>query len=101
MVKIKEAGSYDRALEDLLFENPDLDKEIEKRIIWFKKNPKDTRLDNHPLTKGMMGKWAFSITDDIRIVYKWFSKTTLRFLAIGPHAKVYPKARAKKQSPKR
>ena len=101
MVKVKEAGSYDRALEDLLFENPDLDKGIEKRVIWFKKNPKDTRLENHPLTKPMEGKWAFSVTDDIRIIYKWTNQTTARFLAIGPHIKVYRKARAKKQSPKR
>jgi|SRR3989344_3084469 len=99
MLKVKETGRYDKTLEDLLVENSDLSKEIEKRIIWFSKNPEDTRLDNHPLRKPMEGKWAFSITEDIRIVYKWSSKTTVRFLEIGPHVKVYPKA--KKQPPKR
>ncbi|MBI3103398.1 hypothetical protein HYZ05_00490 [Candidatus Daviesbacteria bacterium] len=101
MVKVKQTGNYDKALENTVFENPDLDKEIEKRIIWFKKNPEDTRLDSHPLTKPMTGKWAFSITNGIRIIYKWTSKTTVRFLDIGHHTKVYAKKRAKKQSPKR
>ncbi len=53
------------------------------------KNPNDTRLDNHQLTKRMEGKWAFSITDDIRIVYEWLGKNTARFLAIGGHSKIY------------
>jgi mRNA-degrading endonuclease YafQ of YafQ-DinJ toxin-antitoxin module len=53
------------------------------------RNPDDTRLDRHPLTKKMGGKWAFSITDDIRIVYEWLGKNTVRFLAIGKHRKVY------------
>ena len=72
-----------------------------KRIRWFKKNPHDTRLDNHLLTKKMIGKWAFSITDDIRIVYEWTNQTTVRFLAIGSHNKVYPRQVIKKRSPKR
>ncbi len=37
----------------------------------------------------MKGKWAFSITDDIRIVYEWKTKNVVRFLAIGGHEKVY------------
>jgi len=37
----------------------------------------------------MKGKFAFSITDDIRIVYEWLGKSTVRFLAIGEHEKVY------------
>ncbi|MBI2086543.1 hypothetical protein HYT74_04330 [Candidatus Daviesbacteria bacterium] len=53
------------------------------------KNPQDTRLKNHSLTGRMIGKWAFSITGDIRIVYEWLGKTAVRFLAIGGHKKVY------------
>lgn len=89
MLKIEEVRSYGRMLEDLLIENPALEREIKQRVAWFRKNPHDTRLDNHPLTKRMTGKWAFSITDDIRIVYEWLGKNTVRFLAIGGHQKAY------------
>ncbi len=89
MVKVKRTGAHDKDLEDLLFKTPDLDKEIEKRIIWFKKNPSDTRLKNHPLRRRMKEKWAFNITNDVRIVYEWLGENTVRFLAIGKHNQVY------------
>ncbi len=37
----------------------------------------------------MKGKFAFSITGDMRIIYEWLGKNTVRFLAIGGHKKVY------------
>lgn len=89
MLKTERTGKFNQLLDEIFFENPDLISEVEKRIYWFQKNPSDTRLDNHPLTKRMEEKWAFSIADDIRIVYEWLSKTTVRFLAIGGHRKVY------------
>lgn len=92
MVKIKFGGKFDGMYKKLVEENLTLRKEITKRVLWFKKNPNDSRLDNHRLTKKMKGKNAFSITDDIRIVYDWFGKNTARFLAIGTHNKVYKKA---------
>ena len=35
--------------------------EIAQRVQWFKKNPDDTRLDNHELTKKMAGQWRLSV----------------------------------------
>ena len=101
MPKIDRNGEFEQEYAELCKEDPSLESEIKKRIRWFKKNPHDTRLDNHPLAKKMVGKWAFSITDDIRIVYEWTNQTTVRFLAIGPHNKVYPRKVIKKQPPKR
>lgn len=76
-------------LNELISQDNSLEQVVVERIKWFQRNPQDTRLDNHLLTKKMAGKWAFSITDDIRIVYEWLTKTTVRFLAIGGHKKVY------------
>lgn len=76
-------------LNELTSQDESLEQIIAERIKWFQGNPQDTRLDNHPLTKRLKSKWAFSITDDLRIVYEWVGKTTVRFLAIGGHKKVY------------
>ncbi|MBI2039622.1 type II toxin-antitoxin system mRNA interferase toxin, RelE/StbE family [Candidatus Microgenomates bacterium] len=89
MVKIERTGKFNQLLDEIHYEDSALKAEIDKRIRWFRKNSQDTRLDNHPLTGRMKGKWAFSITDDIRIVYEWLGKTTVRFLGIGGHRKVY------------
>ena len=96
MVKIKRSGKFNEQLRELSQKSLKLNEQAERQILLFLKNPNDTRLNNHPLTKRMSEKWAFSITDDLRITYEWLSKTTVRFMEFGPHDKVY-----KKQSPKR
>lgn len=91
MQKISITGKFDNSLEDLLNSEPELENTIKQRIKLFRTNPQDTRLENHPLTGRLKNKWAFSITEDIRIVYEWSGKTNARFLAIGHHIKVYQK----------
>ena len=101
MLNIRLGRGYDQLYRNLIQNDSELKDRIIALINLFEKNPNDTRLSNHALTKKMKGKWAFSITDDIRIVYEWISQTTVCFLAIGPHNKVYPRKVIKKQSPKR
>lgn len=91
MIKAVQTGKFNQLLDELCFEDLELRLKISQKIERFQNNPLDTRLENHPLTKRMEGKWAFSITDDIRVVYEWIGKTTVRFLAIGGHEKVYSK----------
>ncbi len=89
MIKVLLLGSFDRDYERLLKQDKELGSLVLKRIDIFKRNPDDTRLRNHTLRKRMRDKWSFSITDNIRIVYEWTNKTTVRFLAIGKHEEVY------------
>lgn len=89
MVKIDFTGRFNTMYSAVLEKNPELEEEVFKRVNWFRHRPDDERLDNHALRKRMKGKWAFSITDDIRIVYEWKTKNVARFLSIGGHEKVY------------
>lgn len=91
MIKIRLFGKYTEELKSLILEDSAFEELVERNVNWFLKNPNDTRLDNHSLTGKMDGQFAFSITDDIRIVYVWIGKSTARFLAIGHHKKVYPR----------
>lgn len=98
MIRFTRRGEFRHNYDDLISEMPELIPIIEQKVKWFLHNPSDTRLVNHPLRKSMEGKWAFSITDDIRIVYEWVGKSTVRFLAIGPHTKVYKSPNAKEKN---
>ena len=69
--------------------DPELEEEVNRRVLWFKKNTEDTRLGSHELHRGMKGKCAFEITGDIRIVYKWVGRNAVTFLDIGGHEEVY------------
>ena len=83
MLNIRLGRGYDQLYRNLIQNDSELKDRIIALINLFEKNPNDTRLSKHALTKKMKGKWAFSIT-------------TVLFLSIGPHKQVY-----KKQSPKR
>ncbi|MDA1317277.1 MAG: type II toxin-antitoxin system mRNA interferase toxin, RelE/StbE family [bacterium] len=89
MIKIKTTGAYERSLENVFRQHPHLKKEIRKAIKLFHNNPEDTRLRNHPLRRQLDGKHAFSIDADIRVIYEWIGKSTVRFLIIGTHQQVY------------
>lgn len=91
MVNVKCTGNYYLDLQQLLFTQPQLKQKIDNAVILFLKNPDDTRVLNHVLKDRIEDKWAFSITNDVRIVYEWMGKNTVRFLAIGGHNKVYKK----------
>ena len=91
MLQIRYIGGFEKDLQSYK-KNLEILNLVNKRIKIFKRNPNDSRLDNHKLIKKMRGKNAFSITSDIRIVYEWLGKNTVRFLAIGTHNKVYKKA---------
>lgn len=91
MVKIVFTGRYYQMYRKLVKNSPELKQVVNTQVKKFQNRPKDTRLDNHELKRYMKGKWAFSITDDIRIIYEWKDKNVVRFLAIGTHPEVYRK----------
>ncbi len=91
-MKIEFSGEYTSMYAALVADDDAMRARILEHVIWFRRNTDDTRLANHPLHKKMKGYWAFSVTDDIRIVYRWMGKTTVRFLAIGRHETVYKKS---------
>ena len=89
MIQIELNEDYIRDLKSLCQREPDLKEVVEKKANWFAKKPADERLENHPLGRDMAGLYAFRITGDIRIIYKWLGKNRVRFLAVGTHEEVY------------
>lgn len=89
MIRIEYTGAYEKTLRRVLEKSPALHSNIDISVNRFRRNPKDTRIHAHALKKRMKGKYAFSVTDDMRIVFVWLGKSTARFLAIGEHRDVY------------
>lgn len=74
MIKLEFDSVYLSGYRELVIIDPEIKSEIERRVSWFGHNLDDTRLDNHELKRKMKGRNVFSITGDIRIVYKWLGK---------------------------
>ena len=96
-MKIKYTGTFRRDLEVLLDEQPKLVEAIKWVMVTFERNPRDSRLGVHALKKRLKGKWAMWVTKDVRIVFEWWGKSTVRFLRIGGHSKVYTRERMNKK----
>lgn len=91
MIHIKRSGEFNTMLKELTVKKPTFSSLVKIKIKLFINKPDDTRLRNHKLIGRMKGKFAFSITSDIRIIYEWKSKKVARFLTIGTHPNVYKK----------
>lgn len=90
MIRVLLTSVYRLRYKKLIQESPELQQSIDQAIDRFKKNPIDTRLDVHPLRRSRQGTYALSVTDDIRIIFKYTAATTVYFLKIGTHPQVYP-----------
>lgn len=67
---------------------PNLHQQFLKRIELFKSDPKNSLLKDHQLTGSKSEYRAFSITGDIRVVYKIAEDEAL-FYDVGSHNQVY------------
>ncbi len=69
---------------------PNVKLRFEEKLRLFVVNENDPILKNHALGKKMLGKHAFSVTGDIRVVY-YIHKNIAYFVDIGTHNQVYGK----------
>ncbi|MDP3988500.1 MAG: type II toxin-antitoxin system mRNA interferase toxin, RelE/StbE family [Candidatus Levybacteria bacterium] len=67
-----------------------LSKEKQKQAIkkekLFKQNPFAPSLKTHKLAGRLEGYWAFSITHQDRVVFRFINKNEVLFYRIGSHA---------------
>lgn len=86
-MRIKFHKNFDKRFKKL----PDkLKKKTISAIRKFAKNPFDPTLRNHALTGNLIGKRAFSVTGDVRIIFEEFDNYVLVImLDLGTHSQVY------------
>ncbi len=67
---------------------PDLDKRFESRFKLFLQNPNHPELKDHKLLGKLIGLRSFSVTGDIRVVYRQ-TRSSIELYDIGSHNQVY------------
>lgn len=68
--------------------NPALAKRFRERLNLFAQDRNNLTLKDHPLIGNKSGYRAFSITGDMRVVYKQFNEEVLLY-DVGTHNQVY------------
>jgi addiction module RelE/StbE family toxin len=61
----------------------------DKKLKQFFDDPNSPSLKNHPLKGKLIGRRAFSVTDDYRIIYRFLDKKTIKLIDLGTHSQVY------------
>ena len=89
MLQIYFTKKFTKQYKLLLQRKPRQAKKLEQTVEIFIKNPRHHRLKTHPLTGKLSGKYAFWISYDLRVVFEWLKKNSVRFLALGTHNQVY------------
>lgn len=69
--------------------NINLLKKYKNRYKKFIKDKERPLLKDHKLKGHMKGSRSFSITGDIRVIYRKIEKNKVQFLDIGTHTQVY------------
>lgn len=62
---------------------------FDERFLIFLQNPHEPTLKDHVLSGVLKGKRAFSITGDVRCIYRYLTKNEVVLLRLGSHNQVY------------
>ncbi|OGK25670.1 hypothetical protein A2954_04545 [Candidatus Roizmanbacteria bacterium RIFCSPLOWO2_01_FULL_37_12] len=87
-MKFYRSNKFKKSYKKRILFNKNLEEQVDERIIRFSENPADPLLKDHALKGKLAGLRSFSITGDIRIVYKKESDLIILY-DIGSHNQVY------------
>lgn len=87
--KIVLSKSFKKGFRKRIKPNKKLLTRFEERILLFIENSNNPVLKDHRLTGDMLGFRSFSVTGDVRVIYKYGSSGEAIFVDIGTHNQVY------------
>ena len=91
MVEIVFSKTFYKFYSDRIFPSLKLSDRFVERVKLFSRNPTSPVLVDHQLQGEMKKYRAFSITNDIRVIYQIIGDQTVMFVDIGTHEQVYKK----------
>ena len=86
MLRVYFTKKFTKQYKLLSKRNSKIAKKLEKRIEIFVKNPRDPILKTHGLSGQLKGKYAFWINWNLRVVFQWIDKNSVRFIALETHS---------------
>ena len=89
MIKVSWDQGFKRAYRKKVKNDAELKDRFWDAAEMFVKDPFNPRLRTHKLTGKLEGLWAFSVSFDCRVIFKFLSKTEILLIDIGGHDEVY------------
>lgn len=89
MIKIVWDQGFKRIYQKKIKNNADLRRKFWAATELFSKTPFDRRLRTHKLSGKLEDLWAFSVTYDCRVIFKFLNGDEILLVDIGGHDEVY------------
>lgn len=89
MIKIVWDQGFKRIYQKKIKNNADLRRKFWAAMELFSKTPFDRRLRTHKLSGKLEDLWAFSVTYDCRVIFKFLDGDEILLIDIGGHDEVY------------
>jgi addiction module RelE/StbE family toxin len=89
VIKVSWDQGFKRAYRKKVKNDAELKDRFWDAMEMFVKDPFHPRLRTHKLTGRLEGLWAFSVSFDCRVIFKFLSKTEILLIDIGGHDEVY------------
>ncbi|MGR3177732.1 MAG: type II toxin-antitoxin system RelE/ParE family toxin [Candidatus Anammoxibacter sp.] len=77
-----------RLSNKLIKRSPEIDSKLSEVLRLLQSNPNTPSLKTHTLYGKLKGKYACTLTFDLRVIFK-YSDNTIHLLDIGSHDEVY------------
>lgn len=88
MKPIEHSRIFLKSYESRIARNHRLKQQLNKRVSLFIQGQKGQPLNDHALKGGLAGYRAFSVTGDVRVIYKELPDRYI-FIDVGTHAQIY------------
>lgn len=72
-----------------MVKNSKLSKKFDQRVKLFLRNSNSPILRDHALSGDKIGKRAFAIAGNVRVVYELVGEDTVKLYDVGSHPQVY------------
>jgi mRNA-degrading endonuclease YafQ of YafQ-DinJ toxin-antitoxin module len=89
MISTVETPGFKRAFKKLVKGRPEMSRVFREKLALFLSNPYHPSLQTHKLHGRLKGSLAFSLTDDLRVVFSFLTSDVVSLEDIGTHDEVY------------
>ena len=89
MIKVSWDQGFKRVYRKKVKNDTELKSRFWGAVEMFTKDPFQPSLRTHKLTGRLEGLWAFSVSFNCRVIFKFLSKTEILPIDIGGHDEVY------------
>lgn len=88
-IRLEFSSSFKKGLKRLKRKDPILVKRLYRSLETFQKQPSHPSLKTHKLKGELQDRYAFSVHQNLRVIFRWVTDSHVLLITFGTHDQVY------------